>query len=54
MSFCHVGQDILQAAKNTRIPKYQNYVGKLQNVLTRDKTEFSLHKSTRNSEKAAS
>lgn len=48
MYFCHFGQDLLQAAKNTSIPKYQNYVGRLQNVLTRDKTEFSHHKSTRN------
>lgn len=54
MSLCHLSQDILQAAKNTHIPKYQNYVGRLQNVLARDKTEFSLHKSTRNSKKAAS
>lgn len=54
MSFCHFGQDIPQAAKNMCIPKYQKYVRRLQNVLTRDKTEFSLHKSLRNSKKAAS
>lgn len=54
MSFCRVGQDILQAAKETHVLKYQNYVGRLQNVLTRDKTEFSLHKSVRNTKKAAS
>lgn len=53
MSLCHLGQDIFQAAKNTRILKHQNYAGKLQDVLTKDKTEFSLHKSTRNSKKSA-
>lgn len=54
MSFCHFGPDTHQAAKTPHIPKYQNYVGRLQDVLTRDKTKFSLHKSLRNSKKAAS
>lgn len=53
MSFCHFGQDILQSAKNMHMPKYQKYIGVLQSIITKDKTEFSLHKS-RNSKKAAS
>lgn len=53
MPLCHFGQDTVQAARNMHIPKYQKYAGKLHNVLTRDKTEFSLHKSARNSAKAA-
>lgn len=40
MAFCHSSQDTLRAAKNTRIPKHQNYVGRLQHVLSETRQNF--------------
>lgn len=40
MAFCHSSQDTLQAAKHTRIPEHQNYVGRLQHVLPETRQNF--------------